>query len=551
MRTLWCGVLLCALLAAPAAAQDADTRPALPTIDGDTGLWFVPTADTLPKGKVSGSLFLANDFRFQGVTKVEQTGPTIGVGVHSRVEIFGSFRVVGIDRDLRPLFVGGTNYGGIAQDAPYVQSPWTGMHAGPGFIGGKVNLLSQSRQNPIDLALRVEGKIPGSKLVSDHEPALQVSVIASGEAANAVELTATVGGIFRKSPPEFATANSMTVGVGASFPSRSPLRALIEAHGEFMGRDTLTLLQPTALVSTDGSIPPLVSSLRDFGAIRAGIVWQSSKGIFVHAGASYTVDMPSPPATSVEGTHNRWGLDVRVGFHPGVKKYTPPPPPPPPPPAAVAPPPAPAPPPNRNPVITSIACDPCTVEIGQTLRVTATATDPDGDPVTIRWSAPAGTFNPVTGTTSTWTAPNQEGSVPATATATDGRGGVATRSVQLQVIRPPVKTFMFEDVHFDFDKYNLKPEALKILDDAVVTLRANPDLKLSIEGHCDSVGTPEYNLALGERRANAARDYLVSRGIDASRFTTVSYGKERPIADNSTEEGRAQNRRAALVVKIQ
>ena len=86
---------------------------------------------------------------------------------------------------------------------------------------------------------------------------------------------------------------------------------------------------------------------------------------------------------------------------------------------------------------------------------------------------------------------------------------------------------------------------------AVGTLRANPDLKLTIEGHCDSMGTSEYNLALGNRRANTARDYLVSRGIDASRFTTISYGEERPKADNSTPEGRAMNRRAALVVKIQ
>jgi peptidoglycan-associated lipoprotein len=110
---------------------------------------------------------------------------------------------------------------------------------------------------------------------------------------------------------------------------------------------------------------------------------------------------------------------------------------------------------------------------------------------------------------------------------------------------------MFEDVHFDFDRYNLRPEALAILDDAAMKLQANPDLNVMIEGHCDSIGTIEYNLALGERRANAARDYLIGRGVAATRLRTVSYGEERPIADNGTAEGRAMNRRAHLMVIIQ
>jgi outer membrane protein OmpA-like peptidoglycan-associated protein len=80
-----------------------------------------------------------------------------------------------------------------------------------------------------------------------------------------------------------------------------------------------------------------------------------------------------------------------------------------------------------------------------------------------------------------------------------------------------------------------------------MTLQANPMLTITIEGHCDSVGTSEYNLSLGERRANAVRDYLLNRGIAAGRMRTVSYGEERPIASNDTAEGRAMNRRAHLV----
>jgi outer membrane protein OmpA-like peptidoglycan-associated protein len=94
---------------------------------------------------------------------------------------------------------------------------------------------------------------------------------------------------------------------------------------------------------------------------------------------------------------------------------------------------------------------------------------------------------------------------------------------------------------------SLKPEAIRILDAAVMSLQANPRLNVTIEGHTDSVGTAEYNLSLGERRANAVRDYLLNRGIAAARLRTVSYGEERPKADNSTPEGRAMNRRASFV----
>ena len=120
----------------------------------------------------------------------------------------------------------------------------------------------------------------------------------------------------------------------------------------------------------------------------------------------------------------------------------------------------------------------------------------------------------------------------------------------IQVIRPAVKEFVFEDVHFDFDRYSLRPEATRALDEAVRTLQANPELRIEIEGHTCNIGTAEYNLALGERRATAVRDYLASRGVGADRLRTVSYGEERPKFDNSREETRRLNRRAALVVRL-
>ena len=89
---------------------------------------------------------------------------------------------------------------------------------------------------------------------------------------------------------------------------------------------------------------------------------------------------------------------------------------------------------------------------------------------------------------------------------------------------------------------------MKILDDAVAKLQADPMINVTIEGHTDSIGTSEYNLALGERRANSVRDYLAKRGIAAGRMQTTSFGEERPIATNDTAAGRAMNRRAHLLL---
>jgi outer membrane protein OmpA-like peptidoglycan-associated protein len=137
-------------------------------------------------------------------------------------------------------------------------------------------------------------------------------------------------------------------------------------------------------------------------------------------------------------------------------------------------------------------------------------------------------------------------------TVDDGRGATASSQVLIQVTRPePVLELTFEDVYFDFDRSTLRPEALRLLDDAVTTLRANPDLNLVIEGHTCNIGTAEYNLALGERRAASVRDYLLSRGVGTGRLEVRSYGEERPRHDNSREETRRLNRRAALVVSVQ
>ena len=103
-------------------------------------------------------------------------------------------------------------------------------------------------------------------------------------------------------------------------------------------------------------------------------------------------------------------------------------------------------------------------------------------------------------------------------------------------------------VFFDFDKYNLKAEARATLEKQVAWLKKWPAVTVTIEGHADERGTREYNLALGERRANSVKDYLVALGINPNRIKTISYGKERPVALGSNEAAWAQNRRGVTTI---
>jgi len=107
---------------------------------------------------------------------------------------------------------------------------------------------------------------------------------------------------------------------------------------------------------------------------------------------------------------------------------------------------------------------------------------------------------------------------------------------------------LLKDVHFDFDKYDIRPEDAAILKGNAAQLMKNTGVRIQIEGHCDERGTVEYNLALGERRANSVQKYLVSLGVPSGRLSTISYGKEMPLDPGHNEEAWSKNRRAHFVV---
>jgi peptidoglycan-associated lipoprotein len=113
---------------------------------------------------------------------------------------------------------------------------------------------------------------------------------------------------------------------------------------------------------------------------------------------------------------------------------------------------------------------------------------------------------------------------------------------------PAIVTGFDKKIFFDFDKFDLNPESTETLNGLAALLKTTADIKVKIEGNCDERGTIEYNLALGDRRAKAAMDYLTAQGIDAARLTTISYGKEKPADPGHNEEAWAKNRRDEFVL---
>jgi peptidoglycan-associated lipoprotein len=108
--------------------------------------------------------------------------------------------------------------------------------------------------------------------------------------------------------------------------------------------------------------------------------------------------------------------------------------------------------------------------------------------------------------------------------------------------------FVNENIHFGFDSFVLSGQAQQILNSKADYLRANTGITVTVEGHCDERGTEAYNIALGERRAESVKNFLVNLGISANRLNTISYGEERPIAMGQNEAFWAKNRRAQFVI---
>lgn len=241
-----------------------------------------------------------------------------------------------------------------------------------------------------------------------------------------------------------------------------------------------------------------------------------------------------------------------VIFAAACKKKVPPPPPPPPPPPTVAPTPAPP-----AVAINSFTAEPSTIERGQSS--------------TLSWSISNATDMSIAPAIGAVQSQGQRQVFP-TATTTytltaRGPGGMDMRSVTVTVSTPPAPPppappsaprltssemlqQQAQDAYFDFDKSDVRPDAREALNHDAALLKQifaqDPNFTVVVEGDCDERGSAEYNLALGDRRATAAKDFLVQLGVPADKMKTISYGKERPQCTEATEECWQKNRRAHL-----
>ncbi len=554
--------VLCALVTAHASAQDTsspqEVRPAVTSYWGDTGLWFIPTAEVLkPGGWAFGAYRTELDFR-QGSTDVAYYPGTLAIGAGPRTEIFGAVRAVtSIDRDARPLFAPVTTpTGGIVNEYPFVREQWTGNNFGDIYVGTKINLLSEHRRQPFAMAVRGTVKLPtaGEDNVGTGQFDYIGDAVFSKEVNRSVEFAGFAGYAFRGDPAGVSLSDGFRWGFGTAFGARSVLRFTTELHGEIPVNETV-LVSPGAIVGTDGSISPILTNLDSRVNLAAGVTWQHPSGMLLGIGMNYRLGIEGQSAV---------GLQLRLGFHSGVRIFSPPPPVPPAPrrvEAEPAPSPAPvekvpepetpvsrplvvAPPANRPPTVRA-QCDPCRVEVGQMVTVRATGQDPDGDALRASWTAPSGAISDPQATLTQWRAQTAPGKVVLRVTAEDGRGGTASDTVTIEVL--PLR--VLADVQFGLDSATLRPDALKTLTTALKALNDSPAMRLQIEGYASPEGRPEYNKALSERRARAVRNYLTSRGIAGSRLTIAAYGEERLKYDDSQEATRALNRRAALIIE--
>lgn len=214
-------------------------------------------------------------------------------------------------------------------------------------------------------------------------------------------------------------------------------------------------------------------------------------------------------------------------------------------------PPAPTPPPPAaaKPTV-SFSANPSSINKGDSATLTWTTTDATNVSISPEVGA-------VTAQGSTKVSPAD--SVTYTITAS-GPGGSADGSARVTVSQPPppepkaagpsVDELFLKEVHdayFDLDKADIRADARDALGKTAEFLRNYPQVKVNIEGHCDERGSTEYNLALGDRRASAVKQYLVSLGISADRMSTVSYGKEKPVCMEANEDCYQRNRRGHFV----
>jgi len=527
------------LVSAPVAhAQEPHFDP---TTGGTTGLFQVPLAAVLGAGEFSAAAFYDTVAMQPGDSSLENSGISgaFAFAAMEGLEIFGMFEPrMAVHRNYTVQKAAGvpTSLAPRLDDHPFAADRW-GTGIGDLYIGAKYRIVGD--ENAYDgMAILAQVKLPTSDTdsgIGTGKVDFSIGFIASAEAAEMLGITSYLGGTFRSSPDEIALGNKFDFGVGLQVPTRFWMSAIFEVNG--------------AIVADPGpaAVPLIVGAPVAAGYdpvnVTFGVRASHESGIAGDLGYIYNVNVSEPAGINADlrkdgwlaklsYTNNRREPVVLVGAAPMD-----------------------LPPVNRPPTI-RLRAERTSVRVGESVRLFADVSDPDGDDLTVTWATQAGSINPRQGETVTWSSQGvRPGQGPVSARVSDGYGGTADAELTLTVTAPPPPAeptmLTFSCSEFPSGNSRIDNRCKAILDDVALQLRQNPRATAVIAGHSDSAGSAEVNNTMSLERADNAEAYLVdTHGITGNRIDTVSAGSGEPIADNATAEGRLQNRRIVVVVTI-
>jgi outer membrane protein OmpA-like peptidoglycan-associated protein len=534
-----------------------------PTISGTTGLFVIPRASTLEQGTWSIGGYYGEEVREEDA-RIRTFGIMGAYGLTDRLEATVSFQPsVKIERDYR-------SFQAILIRDPYACC--TGINDHP-FAGGRmlnpsglIDIRGEEFSGVGNLDVGLKYKFAGDPYEYDgmavqgwiQAPTSDASggigtgsfglggkLIGSLEAFEAIGWNAYVGYRWWDTPDpsskldhtprveRFFVSPEFLYGVGFQFPSRAVLQVIGEWIGSvttrdvtaaYTGGDDISLLQLGVRATLDNGLALGVAANYNFTQrLRARELQANPEELDLeHFGylitASYSTSRKQPL--------------MYMGTEPMAVPMI-----------------------NAAPTLTCRA-ERTSIRQGESVRLMATASDPDGDPLTVTWSASAGSLSSTTGTEVTWSSRDvPAGQGPIRARVSDGYGGAADCELRVTVEVPPppseptVLDFTLDDFRSGSARIDNRHKA--ILDDVALQLRQNPSATAVITGYTDATGNDSINMPLAQERADNAKAYLVeTHGIDPSRIMTGAEGSMDPVGDNSTNAGRASNRRVVIVVTI-